>query len=208
MGQRARTGGVDRAGTAMLFRTFLLLALDDTFRRKLVRLAGPTLARRRITVQAPGEITAQVQRHPIVQVLISAIVGVATWLANWAVGVEHAAVCGLLPFMPGFVPGLGSQGVACGSALVGVVRCGSDETALLVAGVWLLLQTISCNLLMPSLTGFASRLNAVAVFVAVHTLSWLWGVWALLLGVPIMLMVKAVCDRVDNLKPLGEMLAE
>jgi len=35
---------------------------------------------------------------------------------------------------------------------------------------------------------------------------WLWGIWGLLLGVPILLIVKTVCDRVDDLKPVGELL--
>ena len=37
-------------------------------------------------------------------------------------------------------------------------------------------------------------------------MGWLWGVWGLLLGTPILMVVKAVCDRVDNLKPIGELL--
>ena len=192
--------------TVVLFLTFFLLASGDAFRRKLVKLAGPTLARRKITVQALDEITDQIQRYLIVQVLISAIVGVATWLAFWAIGVEHAAVWGLLAFMLNFVPYIGSLVVTGGSALVGFVQFGSVEMALLVAGVSLVVHTISGNLLTPWLTGRASRLNAVTVFVAVLAFGWLWGVWGLVLGVPILLMIKAVCDRVDDLKPLGEML--
>jgi len=34
----------------------------------------------------------------------------------------------------------------------------------------------------------------------------LWGVPALLLGVPILVVIKAICDRVDDLKPVGEFL--
>ena len=45
-----------------------------------------------------------------------------------------------------------------------------------------------------------------------HTTSrlapWRWrdGFWGLLLGAPILMAVKAVCDRVDDLKPIGELL--
>lgn len=78
--------------------------------------------------------------------------------------------------------------------------------ALLVAGVSLALHTIVGNLLAPWLTGRANRLNAVTVFVGILFFGWLWGVWGLLLGIPMLLMVKTVCDRVDDLKPVGEML--
>ena len=36
----------------------------------------------------------------------------------------------------------------------------------------------------------------------------IWGIWGLLLAVPIMMAVKAVCDHVEDLKPIGEMLAD
>ena len=52
----------------------------------------------------------------------------------------------------------------------------------------------------------ASSMNAVAVFIGVLAWGWLWGVWGLLLGIPILMAVKAVCDRVDHLKPIGELL--
>jgi predicted PurR-regulated permease PerM len=35
---------------------------------------------------------------------------------------------------------------------------------------------------------------------------WLWGLWGLVLGVPVLLMVKTVCDHVDGLRPVGELL--
>ncbi len=44
------------------------------------------------------------------------------------------------------------------------------------------------------------------VFVGVLAWGWLWGVWGLLLGAPLLMAVKAVCDRVDDLKPIGELL--
>ena len=193
-------------GLTVLFLTFFLLASGDTFRRKIVRLAGPTFSRRKVTTQALNEITAQIQRYLVVQVMLGAIVGLATWLAYLAIGVEHAAVWGLLAFGFNFVPYLGSVVVTGGSAVIGFVQFGSIEMGLLVAGVSLGLHTIVGNLLAPWLTGRANRLNAVTVFVGILSFGWLWGVWGLLLGVPMLLMVKTVCDRVDDLKPVGEML--
>jgi predicted PurR-regulated permease PerM len=192
--------------TVVLFITFFLLASGDTFRRKMVKLAGPTFAKKKITVQALDEITDQIQRYLLVQVLTSIVVGIATGLAFLAIGVQHAAVWGVAACVLNFIPYLGSVVITAGSALVGFLQFGSVDMALLVAGVSLVLHTISGYLLTPWLTSRASRMNAVAVFVGVLAFGWLWGVWGLLLGVPILLMVKAVCDRVDDLKPIGELL--
>jgi hypothetical protein len=65
---------------AVLFITFFLLSSGDDLCRKMVRLAGPTFARRKLTVQAIDEITEQIKRYLLVKVLISVLVGVATWL--------------------------------------------------------------------------------------------------------------------------------
>lgn len=192
--------------TVVVFLTFFLLASGDGFRRKLVRLAGPTFAQKKITVQALDEINQQIQRYLLTQVLISVIVGVSTGLAYWMLGVDQAAVWGVLALVLNFIPYIGSIVVTGGSALAGFVQFGSVDMALVLAGTSIALHTVSGNLLTPWLTSRTSRINPVIVFVGVLVFGWLWGVWGLLLGTPVLLMVKAVCDRVDDLKPLGELL--
>ncbi len=198
--------GAAGQATIVVFIAFFLLASGDSFRRKLVRLAGPTFARRKITVQALDEITQQIQRYLLTQLLISVIVGVATGLAYWALGVDQAAVWGALALVLNFVPYIGSVVFTGGSALAGFVQFGSVDMALVLGGVSIALHTVAGNLLTPWLTGRTGRISPVIVFVGVLVFGWLWGVWGLLLGTPVLLMLKAVCDRVDDLKPLGELL--
>ncbi len=134
------------------------------------------------------------------------LVGVATGLAFVWIGIEHAAACGLVAGVLNFIPYLGSIVFTSASATVGLMQFGTIESALLIAGVSLGLHTVSGYLLTPWLTSRTSRMSAVAVFVGVLAWGWLWGLPGLLLGVPILMAVKAVCDRVDDLKPIGELL--
>lgn len=194
--------------TVVLFVTFFLLASGDTFRRKMVRIAGPSFGQKRLTLQALDEIDAQVQRYLLVQVFTSVVVGVAMWLAFLWLGVDNAAVWGVMSFVLNFIPYFGSILVTVGAALMGLVQFGNFEMALLVGGVALLINSLEGYVLMPWLAGRASRMNPVAVFVGVLTWGWLWGIWGLFLGVPILLALKAVCDRVENLKPVGELLGD
>ena len=64
------------------------------------------------------------------------------------------------------------------------------------------------NLLTPWLTSRTSSMSPVAVFISVLAWGWLWGLWGLLLGIPVMMAVKAVCDRVEDLKAVGELLGD
>jgi predicted PurR-regulated permease PerM len=193
-------------GVMVLFMTFFLLAAGDTFRRKLVRVAGPTLTKRRVTVQALNEITQQIQRFLLMHVLISAMAGVATGLAFWALGLENAAVWGIIGAVFRLVPYVGSAAAAIGASLVAFLQFGTAEMAMLVGGTSLAIHSIAGTLITPWLTSRASSLNPVAIFIGVIAFGWLWGVWGLLLGVPLLMVVKAVCDRVEDLKPVGEFL--
>ena len=192
--------------TVVIFLTYFLMLSGDTFRRKLVKLAGPSLSKKKITLQALNEITDQIQRYLQVQLLTSMLVGVLTGLALWAIGLDNAAVWGIAAGVLNLVPYVGSLVTASTSALVGFLQFGSLNMALAVGGASLLIHTLVGNLLTPWLTSRASRLSPVAVFVGLLVWGWLWGVWGLLLGIPILMIVKSVCDRVDDLKPVGEFL--
>ncbi len=186
--------------------TFFLMASGDSFRRKLVRLAGPTLSGKKITLQALNQINDQIQRYMLVQLFTSVLVGLATWLCFLAIGLEHAAVWGIAAGVLDLVPYIGSMVITTGSALVGFLQFGSLEMALLVGGISALIHFCEGFLLTPWLTSRTNQMSPVAIFIGVLAWGWLWGVWGLLLGVPILVVIKAICDRVDDLKPVGEFL--
>jgi predicted PurR-regulated permease PerM len=186
--------------------TFFLVASGDSFRRKLVRLAGPTLSRKRITLQALNQINDQIQRYMLVQLFTSVLVGVATWLCFLAIGLEHAAVWGIAAGILDLVPYIGSMVVTGGAALVSFLQFGTLEMAMLVGGTSALIHFCEGFLLTPWLTSRANQMSPVAIFIGVFAWGWLWGVWGLLLGVPILVVIKGICDRIDDLKPIGEFL--
>ena len=192
--------------TVVVFLTYFLMVSGNTFRRKLIKLAGPSLSSKKITLQALDEITGQIQRYLQVQLATSALVGVLTGLALWAIGLENAAVWGIAAGVLNLVPYVGSLVTAIASGGVAFLQFGSINMAVLVFGVSVVIHTIVGNLITPWLTSRASRMNPVAVFVGLLAWGWLWGVWGLLLGLPILMIVKSVCDRVDDLKPIGEFL--
>ena len=201
-------GVVASMGQALVvvFIAYFLMATGDRFRRKMVKITGPNFAQKRITVQVLDEVAAQIHRYLLVQVFTSVLVGVAIWLAFLAIGLEQAAVWGVVAFVLNFVPYVGTIVLTAASALVAFVQFGSMDMVWVVGGIAVGLHTFTGNLLTPWLTSRTSRLNTVSVFVGVLAFGWLWGLWGLLLGVPILTTVKAVCDRVDDFKPIGELL--
>jgi predicted PurR-regulated permease PerM len=192
----------------VVFLTFFLLAGGATFRRKLITIAGPTFSRRRITLQMLGEITSQIQRYLLVNLGASLIVGLSTWLVLAWIGLEQAPVWGVLAAVVNWMPYLGAVAVTGAASLAAFVQFDSIEKGLLVLGASMVIQTLEGYLLLPWLTSRANKMSPVVVFVSVLAFGWLWGVWGLLLGVPMMVIVKSICDRIEDLRPIGELLGD
>jgi predicted PurR-regulated permease PerM len=192
----------------VLFIAFFLLTTGDSFRRKMVRITGPTFARKRLTVEVMDEIGAQIQRYLMIQVCTSVLVGMATWLALLWLGLERAAVWGLVAALLNLVPYLGAIVTAGGLTLVAFLQFGSFGMAALIGGTSMLINTLEGNLLTPWLAGRASSMNPLVIFVGVLAFGWLWGLWGLLLGAPLIMALKSICDHVDELKAVGELLGE
>lgn len=190
----------------VFFVTLFLLASGDTFRRKMVKLAGPRLSQKKITIQALDEVGEQIQRYLLVQLATSVIVGVATGVAFLALGLNNAGAWGVIAGITNLVPYVGAVVVGAGSAIVGFIQFDSLDKALFVGASSFAIHALIGNLLTPWLTGRAGRMSPFAVFVGVLAFGWLWGPVGLVLGTPILMVVKAICDRVDELKPVGEFL--
>jgi predicted PurR-regulated permease PerM len=101
-------------------------------------------------------------------------------------------------------------GVATWLALAAVayLQFGAVGKMVQVAGVALAITTAEGSFLTPTLMGKAAQMNRVAMFAGLLFWSWMWGVWGLLLAVPMMMAVKAVCDHVEDLQPFGRFLGE
>lgn len=192
----------------VLFLAYFLMVAGDSFRRKLVKITGPTMSRKKVTVQMLNDITRQIQRYMLVQVFTSTLVGLATWLAFAWIGLEHAAVWGIAAGLFNTIPYLGPVIITAVTALVGFLQFETLSMAFLVGGMSLLITSLEGYLLTPWLTSRASQMSAVAVFVGVLFWGWLWGAWGLLLGVPILMAIKTICDNVEDFKAVGELLGD
>ncbi len=192
----------------ILFLAYFLLVTDDLFKRKLVEVIGPTLARKKVTVQVLNQIASQIESFLMVQIFTSTLVGLATWLALWWLGLANAAVWGLVAGLLNSIPYFGPLIVTGGLTVIVYVQFGTVTMALTVTGVALLITTLEGWILTPMLMSRVAQINAVSIFASLLFWSWLWGIWGMLLAVPIMMAIKATCDRVEDLRPVGTLLGE
>lgn len=192
----------------VLFLVFFLLVSGDLFKRKLVKIAGPTLTKKKITVQIMDDINRQISGFLRVQVFTSAVVGVLTALVLWYFEVRQFVVWGVLAGIFNSIPYLGPIGVTGGLGVVVFMQSDDLVRTSYVCGITLAITSLEGWLLTPTLMSRAAQMNPVAIFVGVLFWSWVWGVWGTILAVPMLMTAKAVCDRVEDLQPIGEMLGE
>ena len=119
--------GVAAQAVMVAFLTYFLLVANDLFKRKLVKHVGETLARKKVTVQILDEISTQIERFLLVQMLTSLIVGIVTAAALWALGLEQYVVWGLAAGVLNTIPYFGPIIVTAGLAVVGYLQFGTID---------------------------------------------------------------------------------
>jgi predicted PurR-regulated permease PerM len=192
----------------VMFLVFFLLLTGDLFKRKLVKIAGPTLTKKKVTVQIMDEINQQISGFLRVQVLTSALVGGLTSIALWYFGVRQYIIWGILAGVFNSIPYLGPLIVTGGLGVVVFIQFDDLLKTTYVCGITLAITSLEGWLLTPALMSRAAQMNPVAIFVGLLFWSWVWGVWGTILAVPMMMTAKAICDRIEDLQPVGELLGE
>lgn len=193
---------------SVLLLVFFLLSVGKLYRRKIVRISGPSFRRMRKAARIMNELHHQVRRFLFVMVISALFVGILTWLAFLLLGVEQAALWGVVAGIASGVPYLGPFLVLVGSGVAAFLQFGELNTAVIVALTSLVITSIQGNLLMPWLTSYVSSLNAVAIFIGLLFWGWLWGPVGLIVATPILMIAKSVCDHVVNFRPVGELLGK
>ena len=204
------TGLLTFFGQAVMvaFLTYFLLLSGDTFKRKLVRLAGPTLTRRKITVHILDDINNSIQSYMFMLLITNAMVGIFTWAAFSWLGLENAGAWAAAASLLHIIPYFGPVITASVTGMAAFIQFDSISSALQVAGASLLIATIIGILVTTWMTGRFAKMNTAAVFISLLFWTWLWGIWGMLLSIPIIVIVRVVSQHIEPLHPLAELLGD
>lgn len=203
-------GAVGVLGQALMvmFLTFFLLLGGDLFKRKLVRLTGPTLSNKKITVQILDDINDSIQKYLFMLLVTNLLVAVLAWIAFRWIGLENAGAWAVASGLLHVVPYLGPGVTAAATAMAAYMQFGSFSTAFLVGGASLAIATVVGTFVTTWMTGRIASMNSAAVFISLLFFGALWGVWGMLLGIPIVVIAKVVAEHVEQLQPVAELLGE
>jgi predicted PurR-regulated permease PerM len=193
--------------TVIFFLVFFLLVSGSHFRQRITEVAGAQLRDRRVTREIIDDINGQIQRFLLVRLVTSAVVALATWAVLAWLGVQQAAVWGILAGVFNSIPYFGPVVVSGGLLLVGLVQFGDLMQAAKVSAAALAVTSLEGWLLTPPLMGKAEHMHPLVVFVGVLLWTWIWGAWGTILAVPMLVIVKSIADHVEPLKPVSRLMS-
>jgi predicted PurR-regulated permease PerM len=199
------TGTVASTLLQVLLILFYLLVFGETFLRRAVEIL-PRFRDKREVVELSLHIERDLSSYLVTATVINAVVGVATAGVMWITGVAGAALWGTLAFCVNYVPILGPICAVVLFAAVGLVAKGPVWLALLPAGLYLAIHLIEGEIVTPMVMARRFTINPVAVILSLIFWSWMWGVAGMVLAVPMLAIIKIVCDRLRPLRAFGHLL--
>ena len=195
---------LDGLFTTVLVLYFLLVS-GDIFLRRIVEVL-PKFEDKRQAVDISQQIEEDISAYLVTITVMNAAVGVATATAMYLCGLGDPLLWGATAFLLNYIPILGPLFGTFIFLLAGILSFDTLLWALLPPGLYLGIHLVEGETLTPMLLARRFTLNPVLVILALVFWFWMWGVPGAILAVPLLAIVKIVCDRVRSLKILGHFL--
>jgi len=190
----------------VIFLVYFLLLSAKTFKRKLLMFAGPTLESRQITRKILGDMNVSIQRFMLMLMVSNLLLALLSWLAFRALGMEDAGAWAVVAGLLHIVPYLGPALTALAVGVAAFMQFDTFSMALAAAGTSIAIATLVGALVTTWMTGKIARMNTAAVFIGLLFWAWLWGVWGMLLSIPIIVIVNVISQHVKDLRPIATLL--
>jgi predicted PurR-regulated permease PerM len=194
--------------TMVVFLVFFLLLAGDTFKRKLVKLTGPSLTQKKVTVHILEDINTSIQNYMFMLLVTNVLLALLMWGALRLIGLENAGAWAIFAGVAHIMPYFGPLLITSATGLVAFLQFESLRMVILVAGASLAIATLVGMVVTTWMTGKIAKMNPAAVFVSLLFWGFLWGMWGLLLGVPVVVVIKVVAERVEGMEVIAELLGE
>lgn len=184
---------------------FFLLMSSDTFLRRLVEIV-PRFRDKRQVIEISHQVEADISSYLVTITVMNMMVGVATGVSMWALGLENAMLWGAIAFLLNYVPILGPLTAMAIFLAAGMLSLEPLGMAFMPVITYTLIHALEGQTITPLLLARRFTLNPVLVIVALIFWYWMWGVPGAILAVPMLAITKIICDRIRPLAAIGHFL--
>lgn len=195
---------LDGLFTTVLVLYFLMVS-GDTFLRRIVEIL-PKFRDKRQAVDISQQIEGDISAYLVTITAMNAAVGLATAAAMYLCGLGDPLLWGATAFLLNYIPILGPLFGTGIFLLAGMLSFDSLWWALLPPILYFGIHLVEGEAITPMLLARRFTLNPVLVILSLVFWFWMWGVPGAILAVPMLAILKIVCDRLRPLKALGHFL--
>ena len=154
-----------------------------------------------------ARIHQDVHRYIFTKTLVNLIVATGTVLILLVFGVDFPLLTGVVAFFLAFIPNFGSVIAAAIPAIICILQFNTFGIAFLVIACLIVYQNFVGNFLEPKMMGSSLNLSPLVVLLSLIFWGWVWGVWGMVLAVPITSIIKIICEHVATLRPISVLMS-
>lgn len=191
------------AAAVVFFVVLMLFQREDLRERFLKLVSGGEL---NVATEAVDDATQRVSRYLLMQLVVNATYGIPIGIGLYFIGVPNAFLWGLLATLLRFIPFVGPWIAAAFPMALAIAVDPGWTKPVLTAGLFLIIELISNNVIEPWLYGASTGISNIALLVAAIFWTWLWGTIGLLLSTPLTVCLLVLGKYVPGLSFLSVLL--
>jgi predicted PurR-regulated permease PerM len=153
--------------------------------------------------------TKKVIQNYLVGLVIEAFIIAILYIAALMIlGIKFAILLGIVGALLNVIPYIGGL---VGVALPMIVAIATKESgwyAIYVLVIFYIIQLIDNNYIVPKVVASKVKINALFSIIVVIAGNALWGISGMFLSIPLLAIIKLICDQVEPLKPWGFLLGD
>jgi predicted PurR-regulated permease PerM len=186
--------------------SLFLLASGTLFYEKIIQ-SVPKLSDKKKALKVVYSVEREISRYLFTITIINAGLGVVVGGGLYLLGIPNALVWGVAAAILNFLPYIGALVTVILVAVISLATFDGIVIGLVAPAFVLCCNIVEGQFITPLMLGRRLELNTVAVFISISFWSWIWGFIGALLAVPILVVIKVICDHFDPLQAFGNFLS-
>ncbi len=185
---------------------FMLLFYQPLLLEFLRRLFGST--NRNEVSEIISRIKTVIQSYLTGLVIEAAIVATLNSVGLLILGIDYAILLGIIGAFLNVIPYIGGLVAVALPMLIALATKTSPLYPLYVLAIYYFIQLIDNNYIVPKIVASKVKINALISIIVVLAFGALWGIPGMFLSIPLVGILKVICDRIESLKPWGFLLGD
>jgi predicted PurR-regulated permease PerM len=154
------------------------------------------------------QIKTVIQRYLIGLIIEAAIIATLDSVGLLILGINYAILLGIIGALLNVIPYIGGLVAVALPMIVALATKPTPFYALYVLVIYYFIQLIDNHYIVPKIVASKVKINALFAIIVVLVGNAIWGIPGMFLSIPLLAIVKLICDHIEPLKPWGFLLGD